>query len=190
MQDCNRALSLDANYLKVLDAATCSFFKAISPLLVLASVLIHSTLQPGLLASSARLHPNGTLRGGGTGLRTSKKARPGKRRYPSPAPATTTCSFSQEATTDVRHRLREAKLELKKSKRKDYYKLLGVPKDANDDQIKKAYRKLALQWHPGMAMRAHLSLSLFASGESQCSPADPAWPHTKQTSMGIRLRRP
>jgi DnaJ-domain-containing protein 1 len=52
--------------------------------------------------------------------------------------------------TDVRHRLREAKLELKKSKRKDYYKLLGVPKDANDDQIKKAYRKLALQWHPGM----------------------------------------
>jgi DnaJ family protein C protein 7 len=50
--------------------------------------------------------------------------------------------------TDVRHRLREAKLELKKSKRKDYYKLLGVPKDANDDQIKKAYRKLALQWHP------------------------------------------
>jgi tetratricopeptide (TPR) repeat protein len=30
VQDCNRALSLDANYLKVLDAATCSFFKAIS----------------------------------------------------------------------------------------------------------------------------------------------------------------
>ena len=31
---------------------------------------------------------------------------------------------------------------------KDYYKILGVPKTAKDDEIKKAYRKLALIWHP------------------------------------------
>jgi len=31
---------------------------------------------------------------------------------------------------------------------KDYYKILGVSKDANEDQIKKAYRKAALKWHP------------------------------------------
>jgi DnaJ homolog subfamily C member 3 len=37
---------------------------------------------------------------------------------------------------------------LKMSKRKDYYKILGVPKTATDKEIKKAYRKLALQWHP------------------------------------------
>ncbi|KAI8979215.1 hypothetical protein BDF20DRAFT_487710 [Mycotypha africana] len=44
--------------------------------------------------------------------------------------------------------LRKAELELKKSQRKDYYKILGLSKSATDSEIKKAYRKLALQYHP------------------------------------------
>ena len=31
---------------------------------------------------------------------------------------------------------------------KDYYSILGVSKDATDAEIKKAYRKLSLQYHP------------------------------------------
>ncbi|KAK6950037.1 hypothetical protein Daesc_008360 [Daldinia eschscholtzii] len=44
--------------------------------------------------------------------------------------------------------IRRAELELKKSQRKDYYKILGVPKDADETAIKKAYRKLAIRHHP------------------------------------------
>ena len=31
---------------------------------------------------------------------------------------------------------------------KNYYDVLGVPRDATEQDIKKAYRKLALKYHP------------------------------------------
>ncbi len=31
---------------------------------------------------------------------------------------------------------------------RDYYDILGVPRGASDDEVKKAFRKLAQQWHP------------------------------------------
>ena len=30
----------------------------------------------------------------------------------------------------------------------DYYKILGINKDADENEIKKAYRKLAIKYHP------------------------------------------
>ena len=34
--------------------------------------------------------------------------------------------------------------------KRDYYEVLGVSKDADEDTLKKAYRKLAKQYHPDM----------------------------------------
>jgi DnaJ family protein C protein 7 len=58
-------------------------------------------------------------------------------------------ALSLQENGEIDRSLREAKLELKKSRRKDYYKILGVPKQSDESDIKSAYRKLALKWHPG-----------------------------------------
>uniref|UniRef100_A0A8C7YP94 DnaJ (Hsp40) homolog, subfamily C, member 3b n=1 Tax=Oryzias sinensis TaxID=183150 RepID=A0A8C7YP94_9TELE len=51
-------------------------------------------------------------------------------------------------SNDIKEGLERAQKLLKVSQKRDYYKILGVSRSANKQEIIKAYRKLAQQWHP------------------------------------------
>jgi DnaJ family protein C protein 3 len=53
--------------------------------------------------------------------------------------------------------LEKANVALKRSKTKDYYKVLGVANDADERQIKSAYRKLSKIHHPDKAAKQGLT---------------------------------
>ncbi|KAL1881370.1 hypothetical protein VTK73DRAFT_4377 [Phialemonium thermophilum] len=57
----------------------------------------------------------------------------------------------------IRPLLQEAEIQLRRSKTKDYYKVLGVARDADEKQIKSAYRKMTKQHHPDKAVKQGLT---------------------------------
>ena len=54
--------------------------------------------------------------------------------------------------------LQKAHTLLKRSKQKDYYKVLGLTRDAEDRDIKKAWRKLTKTYHPDKAATQGITL--------------------------------
>ncbi|KAJ2342061.1 hypothetical protein IWW50_006696, partial [Coemansia erecta] len=64
----------------------------------------------------------------------------------------TMARLEQAAGGDASARVRERRMQLERKKRaasrKDYYKILAVARDATQPEVKRAYRKMAQQWHP------------------------------------------
>uniref|UniRef100_A0AAY4DGG7 DnaJ homolog subfamily C member 3 n=1 Tax=Denticeps clupeoides TaxID=299321 RepID=A0AAY4DGG7_9TELE len=59
-----------------------------------------------------------------------------------------TAKEHSENDRQIKEGLERAQRLLKQSQRRDYYKILGVKRNAQKKEIIKAYRKLAQQWHP------------------------------------------
>lgn len=63
----------------------------------------------------------------------------------------------------IRQKIHETEKAAKLAARKDYYKILGIEKNATEDEIKKAYKKSALKWHPDKNNESEESMvTLFA----------------------------
>lgn len=57
--------------------------------------------------------------------------------------------------------------------KRDYYDILGVSKNASVDEIKKAYRKLALEWHPDRNKAAGANEKFKEINEAYAVVSDP-----------------
>lgn len=56
---------------------------------------------------------------------------------------------------------------------KDYYQTLGVPRDASDEAIKKAYRKLARKYHPDVSKEPRAAERMAEINEAHAVLGDP-----------------
>jgi len=68
---------------------------------------------------------------------------------------------------------------------KDYYDILGVPRNATLDEIKKAYRELALKYHPDRNKSKEAEEKFKEINEAYAVLSDPE----KENSMTCMVRQ-
>jgi DnaJ family protein C protein 3 len=71
--------------------------------------------------------------------------------YEAAISALNTAKEHHPGAQQINQLLQNAQIELKRSKTKDYYKVLGLPRDADELQIKAAYRRMVKLHHPDKA---------------------------------------
>lgn len=82
--------------------------------------------------------------------------------------------------------LQNAQLELKRSKTKDYYKVLGLTRDADEVQIKAAYRKMVKIHHPDKAHKLGITKE---DAEKKMAAVNEAYEVLSDPELKIRFDR-
>ena len=90
------------------------------------------------------------------------------------------------SSQNVQSLLQKAQTLLKRSKTKDYYKVLGVAANADDRTIKKAYRSLTKQYHPDKASAQGLSKE---QAEKKMADVNEAYEILKDPELRARFDR-
>ena len=77
-------------------------------------------------------------------------------------------------------------------KYKDYYEILGVSRTASDEEIKKAFRKLARKYHPDLNpgnARAELAFKAVGRAYEVLGNAVPQGVRTQARSLNVRRQQ-